>query len=46
MKELIDFYMKDLKCEDFTWREWLVFGIGFPVLVVAGGLFGAWLGGL
>ena len=46
MKELIDFYMKDLKCEDFTWREWLVFGIGFPGLVVAGGLFGAWLGGL
>lgn len=36
MKELFEFFEKDLKSEDFSTREMIVYGIVAPMVLVAG----------
>lgn len=36
MKEFIDYMQKDLMEDEFSAREWLVYGVGYPLLIVAG----------
>lgn len=43
MKELIEIMLKDIKDENFSKREYIVYGILTPIVLVALMAFAGWL---